>query len=257
MEEAKIIGQLGAFGIIGLIICLFIACTICLCLTVHVRFIYTFLCPIKNLQTCCRLFFQKFRASHKRVPDSILELEQQISGSRRAQKIARRVNQSQTLRDFHSITPRLNSFIVDLQHEEILSRRVVYNRSSDQVLLPSVITAEPKGRLLTSEARERLNLSKGPKTESPFEAAGSPFEPASKNSALVQLHPPTVERAINQAAKPSQSLFSEPITTRNTQTENLSLVSDIELRARTRSIDQLTRVPLLHIKFVKEGCEGY
>ena len=265
MEEAKILGQLGAFGIIGLIICLFIGCTICLCLTVHVRFIYTFLCPIQNLQTCCRLFAQKFRASHKPIPNSILDLEKQISGSKRAQKIARRVNQSQSLRDFHCITPRLNSFIVDLQQES--SRQVVYNRSSDQVLLPSVITAEPKGRLLTSEARERLNLPKGPKTGSPFEAAGSPFEaagspfePASKNSALVQLHPPPVESAINQAAKPSQSLFSEPITTRNTQTENLSLVSDIELRARTRSIDQLTRVPLPQIKFVKEGintCEGY
>ena len=212
MEESKIIGQLGAFGIIGLIICLFIACTICLCLTVHVRFIYTYLCPIKNLQTCCRLFFQKFRASHKRIPDSILELEQQISGSRRAQKIARRVNQSQTLRDFHSITPRLNSFIVDLQQEEILSRRVVYNRSSDQVLLPRVITAQPEERLLTHLVSERPNLPKDPKTE-------SPFEPASKNSALVQLHPPPVESAINQTPEPSQSLFepSAPVTTRNTQ----------------------------------------
>ena len=164
MEEAKILGQLGAFGIIGLIICLFIGCTICLCLTVHVRFIYTFLCPIQNLQTCCRLFSQKFRASHKQIPNSILELEQQISGSKRAQKIARRVNQSQSLRDFHCITPRLNSFIVDLQQEEILSRRVVYNRSSDQVLLPRVITAQPEGRLLTHLVSERPHLSKGPKT---------------------------------------------------------------------------------------------
>ena len=217
--------RLGAFGILGLIICLFIACTICLCVTVHVRFIYTYLCPIKNLQTCCRLFSQKFRASHKRISDSILELEQQISGSRRAQKIARRVNQSQTLRDFHSITPRLNSFIVDLQQEEILSRRVVYNRSSDQILLPRVITAQPEERLLTHLVSERLNLPKDPKTE-------SPFEPASKNSVLVQLHPPPVASAINQKEEPSQSLFdsSAPITTRNTQTESLSSVSDIKLR---------------------------
>ena len=115
MEETKIIGQLGAFGILGLIICLFIACKICLCVTVHVRYIYTYNCPIKNLQTCCRLFSQKFRASHKRIPVSIHELERQISGSRRAQKIARKVNQSETLRDFHSITPRLNSSIAELK----------------------------------------------------------------------------------------------------------------------------------------------
>merc|ERR1712215_140893 len=119
---------------------------------------------------------------------------------------------------------------------------VVYKRSSDQVLLPSVITAEPKG----------------PKSGSPFEAAGSPFEPALKNPALVELHPPPVEKPINRAAKLSQSLFSEPIS-RNTQTENFSLVSDTELRVRTRSIDQLTtRVPFPRIKLVKEGgntCE--
>ena len=101
---------------------------------------------------------------------------------------------------------------------------------------------------------------KGPKTGSPFEAAGSPFEPALKNPALVELHPPPVEKPINQAAKLSQSLFSEPIS-RNTQTENFSLVSDTELRVRTRSIDQLTtREPLTRVKFVKEGgntCERY
>ena len=240
MEEAKILGQLGAFGIIGLIICLFIGCTICLCLTVHVRFIYTFLCPIQNLQTCCRLFAQKFSASHKPIPNSILDLEKQISGSKRAQKIARRVNQSQSLRDFHCITPRLNSFIVDLQQES--SRQVVYKRSSDQILLPSVKTAEPKG----------------PKTGSPFEAAGSPFEAA--GSHLVELHPPPVEKPIDRAAKLSQSLFSEP-TSRNTQTESFSLVSDTELRVRTGSVDQLTtREPFPRIKLVKEGgntCERY
>ena len=43
MEEAKLIGQLGMFGVIGLVICLFILCTICFCATVHVRFIYTYL----------------------------------------------------------------------------------------------------------------------------------------------------------------------------------------------------------------------
>ena len=116
-----------------------------------------------------------------------------------------------------------------------------------------MITAQPEGRLLTHVVSERPNLPKGPKTGSPFEAtgspfeaAGSPFEPASKNSALVQLHPPPVESAINQAAEPSQSLFepSAPITTRNTQTENLSSVSDIKLRTRARSIDQLSRVRL-------------
>ena len=112
---------------------------------------------------------------------------------------------------------------------------MVYKRSSDQILLPSVKTAEPKG----------------PKTGSPFEAAGSH---------LVELHPPPIEKPIVSAAKLSQSLFLEP-TSRNTQTESFSLVSDTELRVRTGSVDQLTtREPFPRIKLVKEAgktCERY
>ena len=85
--------------------------------------------------------------------------------------------------------------MVDLQQES--SRQVVYKRSSDQILLPSVKTAEPKG----------------PKTGSSFEAAGSSFEVA--GSHLVELHQPPIEKPIVSAAKLSHSLFLEP-TSRNT-----------------------------------------
>ena len=171
---------------------------------------------------------------------------------KRAQKIARKVNQSQTLRDFHSITPRLNSFIVDLQQEEIISRRVVYNRSSDQILLPRVFTAEPEERLPSHLVNERLNLHKDSKIE-------PHFEPTSKNSVVVLLDPPSVASAINQKEEPSQSLFdsSAPVTTRNTQTESLISVNDIKLRTRASSVDQISRVPLPQIKFVKESLNTY
>ena len=252
MEETKIIGQLGAFGILGLIICLFIACTICLCVTVHVRFIYTYLCPIKNLQTCCRLFSQKFRASHKQIPDSIHELEQQISGSRRAQKIARKVNQSETLRDFHSITPRLNSFIVDLQQEEIISRRVVYNRSSDQILLPRVFAAEPEERLPSHLVNARLNLHRGSKI-------ATSFEHTPKNSVVDLLAPPYAKSANNQKTELSQSLFDSSIsaTAHNAQVESLKPANDIEQRTRASSVDQISRVPHPQIKFVKESLNTF
>ena len=131
MDGNKFIAEIGAFGVIGLIICLFIACAICICLTVHVRFIYTYLCPLKCIQTCCRLFSQKFGASHKRVPETIHELEELVSGTRRAQKIARRVNHSNTLKEFGQISPRLNNFIVDLRQEEISTRWSVGAKNSN------------------------------------------------------------------------------------------------------------------------------
>ena len=112
MDGNKFIEEIGPFGIIGIFICVFIAFAACACLTVHVRFIYTYLCPLNGVRTCCRLFSQKFGASHKHVPQTIHELEELVSGTRRAQKIARRVNQSSTLKEFGQITPRLNNFVV-------------------------------------------------------------------------------------------------------------------------------------------------
>ena len=147
MDESKVIGQLVFWGVLPFFIVLFIAFAICICVIFQAHYIYTQFWPIKSLQSCCRLFSQKFKASHKSIPDSIPDLERQVSGTRRAQKIASRVNQSETLKDFHTISPRLNLFIADLSQEEIVTRRVVYRRNLDQNLLPSVVLAELDQRL--------------------------------------------------------------------------------------------------------------
>ena len=107
---------------------------------------------------------------------------------------------------------------------------MVYKRSSDQILLPSVKTAEPKG----------------PKTGPSFEAAGSSFEVA--GSHLVELHQPPIEKPIVSAAELRQSLFLES-TSRNTQTD--CLLSETELlRERAGSVGQLsTREP-----FQNQAC---
>ena len=142
MDGNKFFAEIGPFGLIGLVICLFIACAICSCLTVHVRFIYTYLCPLNGVGTCCRLFSQKFRASHKRVPETIHELEELVSGTRRAQKVARRVNLSSTLKEFGQISPRLNNFIVDLRQEEISRGWSVGLRNPN----PALLTHAPSTR---------------------------------------------------------------------------------------------------------------
>ena len=168
MDGNKFIAEIGPFGLIGLVICLFITCAICTCLTVHVRFIYTYLCPLKGIRTCCRLFSQKFRASHKRVPETIHELEELVSGTRRAQKVARRVNQSNTLKEFGQSSPRLNSYIVDLRQEEISTRWSVVAKNSDPALLTRVPPVGPKGRLDANFFSEELNFDRGSKKVTSF-----------------------------------------------------------------------------------------
>ena len=52
MDGNNFIEKIGPFGIIGLFICVFIAFAACACLTVHVKYIYTYLCPLKGIRNC-------------------------------------------------------------------------------------------------------------------------------------------------------------------------------------------------------------
>ena len=42
-----------------------------------------------------------------------------LSGTKRAKKIARKVNQAESLKEFAQITPRLNNFVIELRQERI------------------------------------------------------------------------------------------------------------------------------------------
>ena len=119
MDETKFIEKIGPFGILALFFAFFLSFTLCACLIVHVRFIYTYLCPLKSVRDCCRSISRKFRASHKQVPQTIHELEELVSGTKRAKKIARKVNQADSLKEFAQITPRLNNFVIELRQERI------------------------------------------------------------------------------------------------------------------------------------------
>ena len=119
MDETKFIEKIGPFGLLALFLAFFLSFTLCACLIVHVRFIYTYLCPLKSVRDCCMSISRKFRASHKQVPQTIHELEELVSGTKRAQKIARKVNQSNSLKEFAQITPRLNNYVIELRQEKI------------------------------------------------------------------------------------------------------------------------------------------
>ena len=113
---------------------------------------------IKGVRTCCRLFSQKFGASHKHVPQTIHELEELVSGTRRAQKITRRVNQSSTLKEFDQISPRLNNFIVELRQEKIYRGWSVGLRNPDPAPLTLAPSVRPKTRLDATFLSQELKV---------------------------------------------------------------------------------------------------
>ena len=239
---------------IGLTICLFIACAICICLTVHVRFIYTYFCPLKGIRTCCRLFSQKFGASNKRVPQTIHELEEQVSGTRRAQKIARRVNQSNNLKEFGQISPRLNDFIVDLRQEEISTVWSVGTRNSNPVLITHAHSARLKTRLDANTFSEELNFDRRSKKVTCF---GPACVGPSQNSFVSPCNPPHLF-AGDKATEPNRSLLGSPelVCKFDNQVEKLESANIIE-RKRANSVGQISHTPYPQIKCVTNLSNAY
>ena len=125
MDETKFFEKIGFFGILALFFAFFLSFTLCTCLIVHVRFIWTYLCPLKGVRDCCRSISRKFSSSHKKVPQSIHELEELVSSTQRAKKIDRKVNQADSLREFAEITPRINNFVIELRQERIFRGVIV------------------------------------------------------------------------------------------------------------------------------------
>ena len=134
-QESKALSVLGPFGIIALCVLIFISLTCCLCFIIHVRFIWTVLCPLHSLLKCCSRCANKFRLKHRTKPQNFSDLEKRILGSKSALKVARKTSQSCQLKDFHSISPRIKDFIVDIEAQ---NRQAIYKKSSGQVSAPDL-----------------------------------------------------------------------------------------------------------------------
>ena len=119
MDGTKFIEKIGFFGILGLFFAFFLSFTLCTCLIVHVRYIWTYLCPLESVRNCFSSFCRKLSSSHKRVPQTLHELEELVSNTQSAKKLDRKVNQAESLREFADITPRIGNFVVELRQQRI------------------------------------------------------------------------------------------------------------------------------------------
>ena len=134
-QESKALSELGLFGLIGLCVLIFISLSFCLCFVIHVRFIWTVICPLLSILKCCSSCLNKFRIKHKAKPQNFSDVEERILRSKSAQKVGRKTSQSTQLKDFHSISPRLKDFIRDIEAQD---RQEFYKRSSGQVSAPDL-----------------------------------------------------------------------------------------------------------------------
>ena len=143
MDGSKFIEKIGFFGILGLFFAFFLSFTLCTCLIVHVRYIWTYLCPLKSVRNCFRSFCRKFSSSHKRVPQTLHELEELVSNTQSAKKLDRKVNQAESLREFADITPRIGNFVVELRQQRIFRETWSVESQNQKV---KVLKAKPDPR---------------------------------------------------------------------------------------------------------------
>ena len=134
-QESKALSDLGLFGLIGLCVLVFCSLSFCLCFVIHVRFIWTVICPLLSILKCCSSCLNKFRIKHKAKPLNFSDVEDRILRSKSAQKVGRKTSQSIHLKDFQSISPRLKDFIRDIEAQD---RQEFYRRSCGQVSAPDL-----------------------------------------------------------------------------------------------------------------------
>ena len=129
-QENKVLTDLGLFGITCLAILVFCSLSFCCCLTIHVRWIYTVICPLLSIVNCVSSCLRKFRVRHREKPTDISDIEARILNSKSAKKVGRQTSQSILLRDLQTVSPRLTDFFRDL---EIQERENLYRRNFGQI----------------------------------------------------------------------------------------------------------------------------
>ena len=134
-QESKALSELGLFGLIGLCILVFCSLSFCLCFVIHVRFIWSVICPLLSIVNCVSSCLNKFRIKHRAKPLNLSDVEERILSSKSAQKVGRKTGQSIHLKDFQSISPRLKDFITDIEAQD---RQEFYRRSCGQVSAPDL-----------------------------------------------------------------------------------------------------------------------
>ena len=217
-QESKALSVLGPFGIIALCVLIFISLTCCLCFIIHVRFIWTVLCPLHSLLKCCSRCLNKFRLKHRTKPQNFSDLEKRILGSKSALKVARKTSQSCQLKDFHSISPRIKDFIVDIEAQ---NRQVIYKKSSGQVSIPGLKDPKDTG------IRQTFGLAE---------------------THFVEIHQSQIKDSSIRNSRQRESLvFRE----RNTQTE-CQLDEIRPARSRANSTGEFDRQPLPRTTLVKK-----
>ena len=129
-QESKVLTDLGLFGITCLAILVFCSLTFCCCMIIHVRWIYSVICPLLSLVNCVSSCLRKFRVRHREKPTDISDIEARILNSKSAKKVGRQTSQSILLRDLQTVSPRLTDFFTDLENQE---RENLYRRSFGQI----------------------------------------------------------------------------------------------------------------------------
>ena len=109
-QESKALSELGLFGLIGLCVLVFCSLSFCLCFVIHVRFIWTVICPLLSILKCCSSCLNKFRIKHKAKPQNFSDVEERILRSKSAQKSWKKDQSEYSFERFSQYQPQIERF---------------------------------------------------------------------------------------------------------------------------------------------------
>ena len=262
MDGAKFIEKIGFFGILGLFFAFFLSFTLCTCLIVHVRYIWTYLCPLESVRNCFRSFCRKLSSSHKRVPQTLHELEELVSNTQSAKKLDREVNQAESLRVFVNITPRIGDFVVELRQQ-----RVSRDLWSVEYQNPKVKVLKAKSGVRATSFWQDSEIISGAKKFAPHpdkEIAGGQIIPGSSQKFGGDISP---KRCRSLNSRPAELVIeerpSEPYRSSVSQPKNFVFESDktdlshfSRCRANSDS-GRVNHIPFPRIKMTKRTSNAF
>ena len=264
MDGSKFIEKIGFFGILGLFFAFFLSFTLCTCLIVHVRYIWTYLCPLVSVRNCFSSFCRKLSSSHKRVPQTLHELEELVSNTQSAKKLDREVNQAESLREFADITPRIGNFVVELRQQRISRGRwsVEYQNQKVKVL-------KAKSGARAPSFWQDSTIGSGPKKFAPHpdkENPGGLIIPGSSQTFPGDISPKKC-RSLNSrpaelvfGVRPSENYRSSVSQPTNFVFESDTIKTDLSHFSRCRSNSDSGRanyIPFPRIKMTKRTSNAF
>ena len=159
------------------------------------------------------------------------------------------MNQSNSLKEFAQITPRLNNFVVELRQEKIFRGNSVGLKNPELDLFTGAHSVRPTTDLHATFSREDFKVEKGPKKVN--------LRPAQNGPSEKSVYGPPQFFAGDRTTENNRSIFATAELVYESNNKTLKFDSATFERPRANSAGQLNHPPFPRIKCVRDISSAF